>query len=283
LAKKSKDTQRKSKGKKQPTRPSIRPFHDNRIVIDRLGSYFDHCNYVMKPDEEFWFRGQADINWKLVPSALRYETIDARNKALGLVSEFKRVAEIKLTNPPRIEEQLKWIQLARHYGLPTRLLDWTRNAGIALFFACCEEKDKDGSVYILNPKNLNSEAELEEGLAGLRVFDAGADAEIIKPYLNLSGAQNEDGIPSIAIYPVWNSERIVLQQGVFTLAGSKEFALTNKQAPGLYCLEIKKEYKKSLRMELERVGINEMAIFPEPEHTCNYLMWRERLDVERNI
>jgi hypothetical protein len=158
-------------------------------------------------------------------------------------------------------------------------LDWTRNAGIALYFACYDKIDRDGSVYILNPKNLNSKM----GLTRSKVFDAGADAEIIKPYLQLSGAQDKDGLPSIAIHPMWNSERIVLQQGVFTLAGSKEFVLTKEQAPGLYCLRIKKEYKKSLRLELERVGINEMAIFPEPEHTCNYLMWRDRLDLERNI
>lgn len=282
MVKKRKVTQRQSKGGKKP----MKPCPVDPKIIDRLGIYFDVCNSVMKGDEEFWFREQANINWELAPSALRYPTDNERNKALDLVSEFKRMAEIKLTNPPGIEAQLKWIQLARHYGLPTRLLDWTRNAGIALYFACSDEIKEDGGVYILNPKNLNSQARLagsRVGLARSRVFDAGADAEIIKPYLELSGAQHERGCPSIAIHPVWNSERIVLQQGVFTLAGSKDFALTDKQSPGLYCLQIRKEYKESLRMELERVGINEMAIFPEPEHTCNYLMWRERLDLERNI
>ena len=274
MAKSHKNTPRRFKGIKQSTSPC--PIDPN--VIDHLGKYFDVCNYAMKREEEFWFRGHADINWELTPSALRQETEEMRNKALDLVFEFKRIAEIKLPNPPGAEEQLKWIQLARHYGLPTRLLDWTRNAGIALYFACCDKDNKDGAVYILNPKNLNSQI----GLASSRVFDAHSDAEIIKPYLTLSGAQRKDGCPSIAIHPVWNSERIVLQQGVFTLSGSREFALTDKQAPGLYCLQIRKQHKETLRMELERVGINEMAIFPEPEHTCNYLMWREHLDFERS-
>ena len=35
-------------------------------------------------------------------------------------------------------------------------------------------------------------------------------------------------------------------------------------------------------MELERVGINEMSIFPELEHMCNYLKWREKLNMKDN-
>jgi hypothetical protein len=42
---------------------------------------------------------------------------------------------------------------------------------------------------------------------------------------------------------------------------------------------IPSENKEDLLQELERVGINEMSIFPEPEHMCHYLVWREKLDV----
>jgi hypothetical protein len=103
LAKKRKVTRRKSKGGKQPARP----WRADPTVIDHLGVYFDVCNYAMKADEEFWFRGHADISWELIPSALRYRTVDKRNKALDLVMEFKRVAEIKLTNPPRSRRSIK--------------------------------------------------------------------------------------------------------------------------------------------------------------------------------
>lgn len=246
-------------------------------LIDHLGRYFDVCNFVMKEDDEYWFRGHADINWDLMPLALRYPTLDERNKALGLLVEFKRYAEIKLTNPLGVEEQLKWVQLARHHGLPTRLLDWTRSAAIALYFACCGHYGDDGGVFILNPVNLNRQVDAKKP----RVFDAHSDATVIVQYLRLMGVKRSNGRRTIAIYPVWNSERIMLQQGVFTLAGSREFALNDKQAPGLVCLRIRKEYKKILLKELDHIGINEMSIFPEPEHTCNYLTWRAQLISKR--
>jgi hypothetical protein len=228
----------------------------------------------MKGNEEYWFRGHANIAWGLTPSALRYKTLNKRNKALGLLVEFKRYAEIKLTNPPGPTEDLKWVQLARHHGLPTRLLDWTRSATIALYFACCGLNEYDGGVFILNPVNLNRQVDAKKP----RVFDAHSDAPIIDKYLKLLGAKRSNGRRTIAIYPVWNSERIMLQQGVFTLAGSKEFALNDDQAPGLLCLMIRKEHKRQLLTELDHIGINEMSIFLEPEHTCNYLTWRAQLN-----
>ncbi len=273
MTNRKKVTKKKSKDdEKTTTACSIYPQD-----INHLGRYFDVCNSVMKEDEEFWFRGHANITHELVPSALRYQTLAERNKALGLLAEFKRYAEIKLVSPPGPEEQLKWVQLARHHRLPTRLLDWTRSATIALYFACCRLNECDGGVFILNPVNLNRQVDPKKP----RVFDAHSDAPIIDKYLKLLGAKRSNGRRTIAIYPVWNSERIMLQQGTFTLAGSREFALNDEQAPGLVCLRIRKEYKKQLLTELDHIGINEMSIFPEPEHTCNYLTWRAKLDIKR--
>jgi hypothetical protein len=230
----------------------------------------------LKKDETFWFRGHGDLTWSLTPSALRYEEVDKRNKALQLVSDFKRFAEMKLERPPTVDEELKWVQLARHYGLPTRLLDWTRNAAIALYFACCDEPKKDGAVYVLNPVELNRQIDPKAP----RVFDPNLDAEVIKIYLNLDGRINSRGTGTIAINPTWNSSRIMVQQGVFTISGSKYFTLTAKNASSLVYVKIKKEHKKTLLEELERVGINEMSIFPELEHMCNYLTQNANLNEE---
>ncbi len=39
---------------------------------------------------------------------------------------------------------------AQHFGMPTRLLDWSWNPLTALFFACFDEPRKDGFVYAMN-------------------------------------------------------------------------------------------------------------------------------------
>lgn len=246
--------------------------------IEGLGTYFDVLSSMLKEGVTFWFRGNANLTWPLTPSALRYTRPSLRNKALDLLSDFKRFGEIKLKKPPAPDDELKWVQIAQHNGLPTRLLDWTGNAAVALYFACHKAKDKkgklmDGAVYILNPIDLNKAVDAKYD----RVLDHNSHEELIKKYLKLEGEKDPDGLRTIAINPIWNSERIMLQQGVFTLHGSKLFTLNDKQASSLVYLRIKQKHKNDLRRELERVGINEMTLFPEAEHTCSYLKWREKL------
>ena len=125
----------------------------------------------------------------------------------------------------------------------------------------------DGLVVILNPIELNQEVDP----ASPRVFDVQRDAELISPYFRLNGKTNARGKRTIAINPTWNTERIAMQQGVFTLHGSRRFELDRHQASSLICVPVLKEHKESLLYELERVGIGEMFIFPEPEHVCSHL------------
>jgi len=260
----SKRARNRSKG--EPECPMAAP------EVPRIGVYFEILSSRLK-DDAFWFRGHADIEWELIPSALRYPEKGKRDMALRLVSEFKRFAEMKLQRPPRVEEELRWIQLARHYGLPTRLLDWTRNAAVALYFACCDAPDKDGVVFGLDPVELNRRVEPKKP----RVFDPNLDAKVIERYLCLDGKQTRPGLRTVAIDPTWNSERIVVQQGVFTIAGSESFTLTSKEASSLVYVRIKQKHKVRLLRELERVGANEMALFPELEHTCSYLTKKANL------
>jgi hypothetical protein len=138
---------------------------------------------------------------------------------------------------------------------------------VALFFTCCSHDKEDGLVVILDPDQLNQSLDATRP----RVFDANRDAEAIAPYFLLDGKKKRAGLPTIAINPTWNTERIALQQGAFTLHGSRKFDLDTSQAPSLMYLPILKEYKSRLLGELQRVGVGEMFIFPEPEHVCNHL------------
>jgi len=180
---------------------------------------------------------------------------------------MKRFLEMKLPRPPAADNGLGWMQVAQHYGLPTRLLDWTQNAAVALFFACSKGPEADGLVVILNPIELNQRTDARSP----RVFNFERDSDIIKPYLKMDGRIKVNGRRTIAINPTWNNERIAMQQGAFTLHGSRKFDLDRHQASSLLFVPILHEHKSSLLNELERVGIGEMFIFPEPEHVCAHL------------
>lgn len=236
-------------------------------TIERLGDFFSVFHSLLQPRQDFWFRGHASLKFELTPSGLRYADAETRTKALGLVTDMRRYMEMKLPRPPANDDILGWTQVAQHYGLPTRLLDWTRNAAVALFFACSSHPNEDGLVVMLNPIELNQRIDPRNP----RIFNLQRDGDIIRPYLQLDGHMRGRGTRTIAIDPAWNTERIAMQQGVFTVHGSRCFQLDRHQASSLLYVPVLKEHKAGLLHELERVGIGEMFIFPEPEHVCSHL------------
>jgi hypothetical protein len=219
-----------------------------------------------------WCRGHDDLRYDLVPSALRYPTEDLRNAALNLIVDFRRLGEIKLARPPRWDEEFRWVQIAQHYGLPTRLLDWTESPTVALYFAS-QNLRTDGGVYVMNP------VDLKRASFPLRprILDQHQDSKILDRYLILTGSTNaKTKLKTVAINPVWNSERLVAQKGVFTLHGT-EFNLGGDQAPSLVLIPVLREFKMQLQRDLDRIGIDEMSMFPELEHTCRFLKKRAGL------
>lgn len=239
--------------------------------ITSLSDFFAVFSRPLVSDLTMWFRGHADLTYRLAPSALRYETPELRLKALSLVDEMRRFLEMKLPRPPAPDDHLAWMQVAQHYGLPTRLLDWTQNAAAALFFACGTPSDVDGLVAVINPSQLNQAVD-----ASLpRIFSPRRDQKIIDPYLKGDGHAG----PTIAINPTWNTERIAMQQGAFTLHGNKNFELNSSHTSSLTCVPILREHKNNLLFELHMVGIGEMFIFPEPEHVCAHLKRLAGLDI----
>ncbi len=99
-----------------------------------------------------WFRGQGDSSWGLVPKIYRPEFVTADEKELR--HKFQS-AGIQLVGPTGPKNKWNWYFLMQHYGAPTRLLDWTVNPLVALFFALEPHFEKnmtsDVAVWILDP------------------------------------------------------------------------------------------------------------------------------------
>lgn len=96
-------------------------------------------------DDGDLYRGHTDEGWKLTPSAFR------GTPRYGIVcpedlERWKNRAG-KLAHP-RPTNDMEWVVLAQHHGLPTPLLDWTTNPLTALFFAAMHDPDaKHGCVW----------------------------------------------------------------------------------------------------------------------------------------
>lgn len=95
------------------------------------------------------YRGQADASWSLSSSLMRES-----NYLLNESKMYYEILSLKpgaFQNDKTVYERLITMQ---HYGMPTRLLDITRNPLVAIFFACSNlnKKAVDGVIYTFNPK-----------------------------------------------------------------------------------------------------------------------------------
>ncbi len=209
---------------------------------------------------QIWWRGQNDFKWKLDPHVFRSQ-LNGYDEKSGM-RRFIQKAHSRHASVPPTSEMHNWLFLMQHYGLPTRLLDWTESPLIACYFATDHGKDNaDGALYALSPYKLN---EAQTGLHKLLMpYDIQA-VQIIKSIFK----DNQENVQSIiAIRPAEVDIRLLTQLSAFTLHGHNKSLeeLPNSQE---YIIKIKipQNSKKRLREELKHLGIRESNIFPDLGH-----------------
>lgn len=214
-----------------------------------------------KSDRAIWFRGQRQYEWKLLPGLLRQ---DCRVSEGSLLSRFKQSAAMLVGTRPAGE--FDWIFLMQHYGVPTRLLDWSENPLVGLYFAT-EQVDgaeaHDAALWMLRPSALNINANVDDKFEA--DYIPSFDDEEVSGYSTLSLRNT----PRLKLLPIAtiatrNSPRIQAQSGTFTIHHNKNIAI-EEVGDGTHCSKyiIPGGSKIKIREELQMLGLNRFTLFPE--------------------
>ena len=211
------------------------------------------------------FRGQAEAEHGLETSLCRLGGNFPRMEG-HLLRNFRKYAS---TREVEQDSVWNWLALAKHHGLPTRLLDWSFSPLVAMHFATdnIRKFDLDGAIWMVNYHRVHEElppplrqALEEEGSDVFTVEMLSCVAETLKAFDRLS----KDPFV-LFIEPPSIDERIVNQFALFSLMSDVQASLEDwlRKRPEFYQkIILPAELKWEVRDKLDQANITERVLFP---------------------
>ena len=243
----------------------------------------------------YCYRGMGSENWSLIPSTFRglnrYADTATKTKALIVERDIYRgfYNRFRGLRTSQVDMSSSWEILcyAQHFGIPTRLLDWTANPLISLYFAVTEMPNENAALWCLARANGRYELgvsinQLPTKLNFLRDLSA-QKFQIVK----------SDSDPQIVvIQPPEIDLRIRNQTGLFSVQYSSDpdnLAIDHvdelgKKADILLKIRIPSAMKLQIKRDLEKFGIDAAFVYPDMQGIAQRLReQREAKYVEQEI
>jgi len=226
---------------------------------------------IQRHRSSFVFRGVPRVSHTL-DTSLQTGGFVAHEK--HLLNSFRKYAVESAVHGDRV---LNWLSLAKHHGLPTRLLDWSYSPYVAMHFATANFRDfdTDSAIWCVDYQKTN-----ELLPPKLRDLIKGDDASIftsemlnhIAPTLEDFDALGGDFV--VFFEPPSLDERIVNQFALFSLPSSAKLSLEEllKRSESMYRrIIIPADLKWEVRDKLDQANITERVLFPGLDGLAQWL------------
>ncbi len=238
------------------------------MIVGRISTIDDLLRFVGRLKEKhtgrLWYRGEEDASLELIPSIQRS---DKRMEVERFITnDFYTEAHRMLESPPAKKNYAAWVSLMQHYGLPTRLLDWTTAPLIAAFFAVETYEttdDKDAGIWILVPDRFND----TQGFGHcIYPIDAETTQEMLLPAFKHNHHNHELDGRILACSSIENDRRMNSQQANFTVHNGTARLEKICDEDTLYKMVIPGDRKKYFIDSLNSLGITEKTVYPDLDH-----------------
>ena len=216
--------------------------------VPQFADFTSERYYKGNPRGTWIFRGQSNINYLLIPNVGRPAVDDLFYRERTILNKFR--LEYMDFLPARPSNDWEWLALAQHHGLPTRLLDWSFNSLVALYFAVEDvgNQDSDGMVFAL----------YQPSYEVLRNnHSTTGNAKITDDPLNIQ--------ESVRYEPHGRIGRIECQNGLFTVQREVTVPLDQQLHPSwkMERIHVPAENKKTILQDLYKFGFNRRTLFPD--------------------
>ncbi|UQA70917.1 FRG domain-containing protein [Stenotrophomonas maltophilia] len=233
------------------------------------------------------YRGQSDSSWGVSSGLSRYIATNASTNALASAKDAFKIFDSERHAYRHSNSDNAWdvLTLAQHFGLPTRLLDWTLSPTTALFFAL------DGVRYRrFKPEDLTSDqiaefsrdVPIDGSFVGLAESSAAvymipsSHNSVTAPWLqarnlnsDIFGEIHQARQHGFCFFNAdLTNERIKCQQGLFTIGINAADAFPPNQA---YKIIISRKSIAEIRSNLATLGIGDRSIYGDIEGLCREL------------